>query len=352
MGNISSLQARDFDPFVVSDDEGAAACHSNGKCPSFDMTMNSECNNNSSFDGFVSPFFETNFKNKPLSNRSNDIETFNRFFLSSSPSLKTSSLLLLINVVLNEDLTCSYQQSKLSSCSVEGVIQTQVKTDSSKYFPFVLTLQDSCKHISALEENKEYARKVSLKLHSPYHQGNSIGKYKFIINVPKCNIYFPVVRYKCSNQLRPVPIRIQTRIRVHEAHCRVAIQISSNPENERELTDLSINMSIPSYYLKSETLKTQPPCGVWNESKGSVLWCVTELHKGEKCQLQAQFELNTPFINNNIQPTFPVWVQCQSLYTQLSNIDLELSELSINHHSSGVIFKLARRFRVSHSEKP
>jgi hypothetical protein len=30
---------------------------------------------------------------------------------------------LMINVALNEDLTCSYRQSKMSSCSIEGVVQ-------------------------------------------------------------------------------------------------------------------------------------------------------------------------------------------------------------------------------------
>ncbi len=34
---------------------------------------------------------------------------------------------LMVNVALNEDLTCSYRQSKMSSCSIEGVVQVCIR---------------------------------------------------------------------------------------------------------------------------------------------------------------------------------------------------------------------------------
>ena len=33
-----------------------------------------------------------------------------------------------VNIALNEDLTCSYKHSKMTSCSVEGVIQVRLVT--------------------------------------------------------------------------------------------------------------------------------------------------------------------------------------------------------------------------------
>ena len=81
---------------------------------------------------------------------------------------------------------------------------------------------------------------------------------------------------------------MQTRVRLEEAHWRVALQISSNPHNEDNLTDLTIIMGVPPI-VKGETLTTSPPGGVWNASKRSVIWCVSELGGGEKFQLQSRF---------------------------------------------------------------
>jgi hypothetical protein len=35
---------------------------------------------------------------------------------------------------------------------------------------------------------------------------NSRPDHKFTVSVPKADSYFPVMRYKCGNDLRPVPI--------------------------------------------------------------------------------------------------------------------------------------------------
>lgn len=63
--------------------------------------------------------------------------------------------------------------------------------------------------------------------------------------------------------------------------CRVALQISSNPANEDDLTDLTIIMGVPEE-VKGETLTTQPTGGVWNAARRSVIWCVAEFHFGSK----------------------------------------------------------------------
>jgi hypothetical protein len=146
--------------------------------------------------------------------------------------------------------------------------------------------------------------------------------------------------------------RVQTRVRVNEnATCRVALQISSNPANEDDLTDLTIVMGVP-MEVRGETLVTTPPGGVWNASKRSVVWCVAELGDGEKFQLQAEFEMNpgpSP-LSSGPKPKFPVLVRCQCMYAQLSDVELEVADIP-DVYPADVAMKLARRFRLSHRER-
>ena len=122
---------------------------------------------------------------------------------------------ILVNIALNEDLTCSYKQSKISSCSIEGVVQVQVKSENDSVIPFSLLLQDPARHIRAIQENKRYANDTSKQ----QDIGNGAADYRFTVSCPKADSYFPVMRYKCSGELRPVPIRVQTRIRVQKSVC-------------------------------------------------------------------------------------------------------------------------------------
>jgi hypothetical protein len=208
---------------------------------------------------------------------------------------------------------------------------------------------------------------------------NSRPDHKFTVSVPKADSYFPVMRYKCGNDLRPVPIvslgaledsgyscgrhltfvicfycrqRVQTRVRLEDAHWRVALQISSNPHNEDSLTDLTIIMGVPTA-VKGESLTTSPPGGVWNASKRSVIWCVSELGGGEKFQLQARFEADPDAEDhsNEEKPKFPVLVRCQCMYAQLSDIEVEIRDIP-GAFPAEVKMKLARRFRLSHRERP
>jgi Muniscin C-terminal mu homology domain len=255
-----------------------------------------------------------------------------------------------VNVALNEDLTCSYKQSKISSCMIEGVVQVQVKSDFKEETPFVLLMRDPSRHIRMIQENRRYASDKTEQL-SETHEEDTGVDYKFEISVPKAENYFPVMRYKCSPELRPVPIRVQTRVRVSQGFCRVALQISSNPANEDDLTDLTIIMGVP-LEVRGESLITSPPGGVWNAAKRSVIWCVAELGDGEKFQLQAQFEVldEKRAEVENERPKFPVLVRCQCMYAQLSDIELEVRDVP-DVFPAEVAMKLARRFRLSHRER-
>jgi hypothetical protein len=136
---------------------------------------------------------------------------------------------------------------------------------------------------------------------------------------------------------------------VEGEYCRVALQISSNPNNEANLTDLTIIMGVPEELI-GETLITQPAGGVWNEAKRSVIWCVSELGSGEKFQLQARFEADRPFDPKDEKPKFPVLVRCQCLFAQLSGVELDVNDIS-DRYPADLTMKLARRFRLSHRER-
>jgi hypothetical protein len=145
--------------------------------------------------------------------------------------------------------------------------------------------------------------------------------------------------------------RVQTRTRMNGEFCRVALQISSNPANDDDLTDLTIIMGVP-VEVKGETLTTQPTGGVWNAARRSVIWCVAELGDGEKFQLQAQFEIDEEKMSTlgDELPKFPVLVRCQCMYAQLSLIELEVADIP-EVFPAEVTMKLARRFRLSHRER-
>lgn len=104
-----------------------------------------------------------------------------------------------VNVALNEDLTCFYKLSKMSACSVEGVIQVQVKANVPSRFPFHLFIRDPLRHIESIQENKKFAEYADA---TTEHDAD----HAFAVSVPKTDNYFPVMRYKCTSELRPVPI--------------------------------------------------------------------------------------------------------------------------------------------------
>jgi hypothetical protein len=108
-----------------------------------------------------------------------------------------------VNVALNEDLTVSYRQSKISSCSIEGVVQVQVSLNTSNGVPFFLYVRDALKHIKLIQENRRYADDIT---QAAVDQDEVGADYKFTVSVPGSDKYFPIMRYKCNPDLRPVPM--------------------------------------------------------------------------------------------------------------------------------------------------
>ena len=123
-----------------------------------------------------------------------------------------------VSVALNEDLTCSYRDSKISSCSVDGMIQVQVKhvegldgdvAPDDEPPPFALYLRDPSRHIRSIQENKKYAGGYGAAVAAM--TGEDVAdetdhERKYVVTLPKSSSYFPIMKYKCSHDLRPVPI--------------------------------------------------------------------------------------------------------------------------------------------------
>ncbi|KAL3773110.1 hypothetical protein ACHAWO_008705 [Cyclotella atomus] len=265
-----------------------------------------------------------------------------------------------VDLALNEDLTCEYKKSKLSSITVDGTVQVRIKNqeepspddEQQSPIPFFLVFQDHSRHIKTVQENKKFVEHVDAR--------STAREYTYSITVPRENEYFPVVRYKCSNFLRPVPIRVQSRVRTQGKSCRVALQISSNPQNPSSLVHLTIIMGVPKGIVKGHTLQCNPPGGTFNEQKSVVLWCVSELGGGEKFQLQAMFDLEDEYLDaeNDADATaelaskleFPVLARCQCSGAQLSDISLGVADIA-DHYPAEINMNIVRRFRVSHKEK-
>eukprot|EP00984_Skeletonema_dohrnii_P005960 scaffold2113_cov106-Skeletonema_dohrnii-CCMP3373.AAC.3 len=259
-----------------------------------------------------------------------------------------------VSLALNEDLTCEYKQSKLSTLTVEGTIQVRMSSsyegepplEAPASIPFNLLFKDHSGHVRTLQENKKFVENVSNESETANRE------FTYTVTIPREEEYFPVVRYKCDSSLRPVPIRVQSRVRTQGKLCRIALQISSNPQNPSDLVHLTVIMGVPPG-LNGESLKCNPPGGVWNESKRVVLWCVSELGGGEKFQLQAILEMSDDLLQSGVDPAdrleFPVMARCQCVGGQLSDVALDVSDVDM--FPAAISKNVMQRFRVSHKEK-
>lgn len=142
-------------------------------------------------EGSIDPFTKSRSKDRRRA----------REQFSDDDATEASQARLQVNIALNEDLSCSYRSSQLSSCTVEGVVQVQVKSNGRKLAPFFLLLRDPSQHVESFVQNKKFADDVSDSL-----LPDEDADRKFTVQVPKDDTYFPVVRYKCTEDLRPVPM--------------------------------------------------------------------------------------------------------------------------------------------------
>lgn len=67
----------------------------------------------------------------------------------------------------------------------------------------MLVVRDPSGHVDSLQENKKFADDVSGSVSKSRGSDND---HKFAVAIPKGDNYFPVLRYKCVGDLRPVPI--------------------------------------------------------------------------------------------------------------------------------------------------
>ena len=111
---------------------------------------------------------------------------------------------LFVSIALNEDLSCTYRNSKLSSYSVEGAVQILLKSDSTAFVPFTVVLKDVYDYIESLIENKKYASVMSKEGYD--HEGHMASKHEFLVTLPRYDHWFDILKYKCKSTLLPVPL--------------------------------------------------------------------------------------------------------------------------------------------------
>lgn len=246
-------------------------------------------------------------------------------------------------LALNEDFSCSYRNSKMISSSIDGTVQVQLKSESTAFVPFSVLVKDNSGHILKLEENVDIVSDISNQLKKSDEWG-----YKFIVTIPKPDIYYPILKYKCTQKVAPIPLRVQSKVRHTSKKCRVALQISSNPSNPKKLNEFTIVMSVPEIVI-GESVTTQPEGGVWSDTERNVVWQVKELGIGEKFQLQAQFVLTKDFTEESGKLSFPVMVRCHSMSAQLSDIHFLCSDVP-KSFPADVTMTFASRFRILQRE--
>ena len=99
--------------------------------------------------------------------------------------------------------------------------QVQVKSNSDSNtsthddINFHLLLRDALGQIDSLTENRKFVAKEGSK-----------RDYRFNISIPKTDTYFPLLKYKCMGDLRPVPIVRQIAV---PAAWHASIICSSHP---------------------------------------------------------------------------------------------------------------------------
>lgn len=75
--------------------------------------------------------------------------------------------------------------------------KVQVRTSGRATGPFLLIIRDPSHHIEMLQENKRFAEDLD--------RGHE-NDFKYAVSIPKGDSYTPVIRYKCVDKLRPVPL--------------------------------------------------------------------------------------------------------------------------------------------------
>jgi hypothetical protein len=74
-----------------------------------------------------------------------------------------------------------------------------MKINSNNGIPFLLHVKDPVEHIETINENPKYATKLNNN-----NNNDDISLYNVVL--PEQEKYFSILKYRCKNDLRPVPI--------------------------------------------------------------------------------------------------------------------------------------------------
>lgn len=92
------------------------------------------------------------------------------------------------------------------SCYIPSFGKVQVKysvpvAKSPGGIPFMLKLKDPMAHIESMNENPKYATNIK-----DNNNSSSFHNDCFNVIIPEQEKYFSLLKYRCKNDLRPVPI--------------------------------------------------------------------------------------------------------------------------------------------------
>jgi len=206
---------------------------------------------------------------------------------------------------------------------------------------FYIALGDKGEHIKRLSFDATFVEEMNIQ-HFKHQEGNRV----FGVSVPEYTDeeeHIQMIKYSCCSSLRPVPILIQTKVRIAGEFCRVGIKLRANPSNKGSLVNLAILMPVPPE-IDGETAKMSRRGGMWDSMKRIITWTLPQLRSGETMEVQSQFEFAAGE-KNPFPPKFPVLVRFDSAGVQLSGIQVHLIA---DDESLAYVLDLERSFRVVH----
>jgi len=257
-----------------------------------------------------------------------------------------------VKIALHEEMSCVFDGvSRTSSLSIEGTISVKSSVAlEGKEFRFIL--KDPEQHVDKLSFDSSFVSEADAS-------GGGEGGVKRVFGVTLPNYGLPsntdiqMVKYACSSSLAPVPVLVQSKVRIAGKLCRVAVKVRSNPSNKHNLCNVAVLLAIPPD-LNGETVKMNRKGGIWDGMKRMIVWPCRSLKPGQMLEYQAQMEFNSILDarkknQESALPKFPVLVRFDSKEDQLSSVDLVIGD----PNADDFVFEefklsLKRTFRVLH----
>mmetsp|Transcript_10779 Transcript_10779/g.15201 ORF Transcript_10779/g.15201 Transcript_10779/m.15201 type:complete len:371 (+) Transcript_10779:50-1162(+) len=252
-----------------------------------------------------------------------------------------------INVSLHEIMVCAYDMTKNSiNISVQGTIRIEPIPELENT-PLFLSLNDPEANISNVTVLSEFIKDVS----SAPRKREKLDQRILKVNYPGKTDFKPIeiATYTCRDSLRPVPIIVQTKVRVDGKICKVGVKIKVNPSLSKGISNVCVLLAVPPT-VKGTSMKISREGTSWDAIKRIVAWVEPSMSCGEDREVMIQFEISSAqTVSSAIQkPIFPILVRCDGSKDQLSKIGIK--ESRNKYEITQIPYKVSvnKSFRVFH----